>query len=49
MRCPGSTVGQMTRAAVILILGMSLIPLGDSAGKLLVDQHGIAPIFVAWS
>lgn len=39
----------MVRAAATLILGMSFIPLGDSAGKLLVDGHGVAPIFVAWS
>ncbi len=39
----------MARAAAILILGMSLIPLGDSAGKLLVERFGVAPVFVAWS
>ena len=39
----------MTRAALLMILGMSLIPLGDSAGKLLVENHNIAPPFVAWS
>lgn len=39
----------MVRAAAILILGMSFVPLGDSAGKLLVESHGVAPVFVAWS
>lgn len=39
----------MVRAALTLILGMSLIPLGDSAGKLLVEGHGVSPVFVAWS
>lgn len=39
----------MARAALILMLGMSLIPLGDSAGKLLVEGRGVSPLFVAWS
>jgi drug/metabolite transporter (DMT)-like permease len=30
-------------------LAMSLIPAGDSAGKLLTGSHTTAPIFVAWS
>ena len=32
-----------------MIAAMSLIPLGDAAGKLLIADHGAAPIFVAWS
>lgn len=32
-----------------MIVGMSLIPLGDSAAKLLVQNHNVAPPFVAWS
>ncbi len=32
-----------------MILAMSLIPLGDSAGKLLASSHGVSPVFVAWS
>lgn len=32
----------------VLIIGMSLIPVGDSAGKLL-GQSGIEPSFIAWS
>ena len=39
----------MTRAAAILVTGMALIPLGDTAGKTLTDVHGVAPVFVAWS
>lgn len=39
----------MQRAVLIMILAMSLIPAGDSAGKLLTGTYGIAPIFVAWS
>lgn len=39
---------EMTRAAVIMFLAMSLIPAGDAAGKLLLAM-GIAPGFVAWS
>ncbi len=32
-----------------MILAMSLIPLGDAAGKLLTTAHGASPVFVAWS
>lgn len=39
----------MQRAVLIMFLAMSLIPAGDSAGKLLSGQHDVAPIFVAWS
>ena len=39
----------MVRAALILILGMSLVPFGDSAGKLLVEGREVSPLFVAWS
>lgn len=39
----------MTRAALLMIVGMFMIPLGDSAGKLLVAQHNVTPQFVAWS
>ncbi|WP_241488836.1 DMT family transporter [Shimia sp. SK013] len=28
---------------------MSLIPAGDAAGKLMTQDHGLSPIFVAWS
>ena len=39
----------MLRAAVIMFFAMSLIPLGDTAGKLLVTEHGFYPFFLAWS
>jgi len=39
----------MQRAALIMFVAMSLIPAGDSAGKLLSSSLGVAPIFVAWS
>ena len=39
----------MQRAVLIMFLAMSLIPAGDSAGKLLSGTYGVAPIFVAWS
>ncbi len=39
----------MQRAVLIMFLAMSLIPAGDSAGKLLTSSYATAPIFVAWS
>lgn len=39
----------MQRAILIMFLAMSLIPAGDSAGKLLTGSFGTAPVFVAWS
>lgn len=39
----------MLRAAIIMFFAMSLIPLGDTAGKLLVTEHGFYPFFLAWS
>lgn len=39
----------MLRAALLMIVAMSLIPLGDAAGKLLVSGHGASPLFVGWS
>jgi drug/metabolite transporter (DMT)-like permease len=39
----------MQRAILIMFVAMSLIPAGDSAGKVLTSQLGVAPIFVAWS
>ncbi|MEM9394864.1 MAG: DMT family transporter [Pseudomonadota bacterium] len=39
---------RMALTVLIMLLAMSLIPLGDTAGKLLVQQ-GIAPVFVGWS
>lgn len=39
----------MQRAVFIMLVAMSLIPAGDSAGKVLTSQFGVAPVFVAWS
>lgn len=39
----------MQRAVLIMFIAMSMIPAGDSAGKLLTSSFGVAPIFVAWS
>lgn len=39
----------MTRAVLIMFVAMSLIPAGDTAGKLLSGHLGVAPAFVAWS
>ena len=39
----------MQSAVLIMLLAMSLIPAGDSAGKLLSGSYGVSPLFVAWS
>ncbi|APE44629.1 hypothetical protein BOO69_15335 [Sulfitobacter alexandrii] len=39
----------MQRAIPIMFIAMSLIPGGDSAGKLLTSGMGVSPLFVAWS
>ena len=39
----------MKRAALIMFVAMSLIPAGDTAGKLLSAGLGAHPIYVAWS
>lgn len=39
----------MQRAVLIMLVAMSLIPAGDSAGKLLSTSFGVSPLFVAWS
>lgn len=36
-------------SVALMIVAMSLIPLGDTAGKLLATGHGVAPVFVAFS
>ncbi|WP_371156248.1 DMT family transporter [Jannaschia sp. 2305UL9-9] len=33
----------------LMFVAMSLIPMGDTAGKLLTTQHGVTPFFVAFS
>lgn len=38
----------MARTVAIMLLAMSLIPLGDTAGKMLVAS-GVSPFFVGWS
>ncbi|MEP3688917.1 MAG: DMT family transporter [Sulfitobacter dubius] len=39
----------MQRAIPLMFIAMSLIPAGDSAGKILTSGMGVAPVFVAWS
>lgn len=39
----------MQRAILIMFIAMSFVPAGDTAGKLLSSQLGVAPLFVAWS
>jgi drug/metabolite transporter (DMT)-like permease len=39
----------MLRAILIMFVAMSLIPAGDSAGKILTSTMGVAPVYVAWS
>ncbi len=36
-------------SVALMLVAMSLIPVGDTAGKLLTDTHAIAPVFVAFS
>jgi drug/metabolite transporter (DMT)-like permease len=39
----------MQGALLMMIVGMSLIPTGDTAGKLLVGNYGVTPLVVAWA
>ncbi|MGX9353265.1 DMT family transporter [Shimia sp. W99] len=39
----------MWKLAALMFVAMSMIPAGDTAGKLLSTQHGTSPLFVAWS
>ena len=39
----------MRREILFMFVAMSLIPLGDTAGKLLNNNHDVAAIFVSWS
>lgn len=41
--------GAMQRAVLIMFFAMSMIPAGDSAGKMMTSTLGVAPVFVAWS
>ncbi len=36
-------------AVAMMLTGMALIPAGDSAGKLLVTEHGTTAFYVAWT
>ena len=38
----------MARTVALMLIAMSLIPFGDTAGKLLVSA-GVSPAFVGWS
>lgn len=39
----------MLKTVALMFVAMSFIPLGDTAGKLLVSQYGFNPFFLAWS
>ncbi|WP_235962429.1 DMT family transporter [Jannaschia marina] len=40
---------EMLGSVALMFVAMSLIPLGDTAGKLLTGSHGASPFFVAFS
>ncbi|MEQ9694359.1 DMT family transporter [Shimia sp. SDUM112013] len=39
----------MWQALLIMFVAMSMIPAGDTAGKLLTSAHEASPLYVAWS
>ncbi len=39
----------MWQALIIMFIAMSMIPAGDTAGKLLTSVHEATPVYVAWS
>lgn len=39
----------MWKLPALMFIAMSMIPAGDTAGKLLLSQHDASPFFVAWS
>ncbi len=39
----------MGRAVLIMVVGMTLIPFGDTASKLLSGSEGVHPFFIAWT
>lgn len=41
--------GLMWQALFIMFIAMSMIPVGDTAGKLLTSAYDTSPFFVAWS
>ncbi|MGB3553125.1 MAG: DMT family transporter [Jannaschia sp.] len=40
---------QLVGSVALMFVAMSLIPVGDTAGKILTSQYGVAPFFVAFS
>ncbi len=39
----------MWKLVALMFLAMSMIPAGDTAGKILTSEYGASPLFVAWS
>ncbi|MEP2531355.1 DMT family transporter [Shimia sp.] len=39
----------MWKLPALMFIAMSMIPAGDTAGKLLTSEYGASPLFVAWS
>lgn len=39
----------MTRAVIIMMIGMTFIPIGDAASKILSNSHAVAPSFIVWA
>ncbi len=39
----------MWKVFALMLVAMSMIPAGDTAGKLMTQDHGASPLFVAWS
>lgn len=39
----------ITAAVFMMVISMMLIPMGDTAGKLMATSYGVTPFFVAWS
>ncbi|WP_422054632.1 DMT family transporter [Shimia sp.] len=39
----------MWKTFALMFVAMSMIPAGDTAGKLMTQVHGTSPLFVAWS
>jgi drug/metabolite transporter (DMT)-like permease len=39
----------MWKAIFFMLIGMALIPVGDAASKLLSNNHGFHPYFIAWA
>ncbi|MEM8871977.1 MAG: DMT family transporter [Pseudomonadota bacterium] len=39
----------MAAAVLLMVVAMSLIPIGDTAGKLLAEEHGFSSVFIGWA